>query len=126
MKPSYLLARTCWLGFAILAINSGCTHNYYYGGTPGCAPIGQTVTTQVGQICEVPSGSVVTSSAGPVVVGQTEVSPPAFSAPNAQRIVISQPAYNPSLGNRLRWRRPDPENLATTRVEGALEDSTVK
>jgi hypothetical protein len=40
-------------------------------------------------------------------------------------VVVSEPANRPRLSP---WRRSDPEsNLATTRVEGALDgDSTVK
>ena len=124
-KPS-MFQRVCCAGFLALSINSGCTHNYYYGAAPGCVPIGQTVTTQVGQVCEVPNGTVVTSNAPGTVISQPESANPLSSGPNAQRIVISQPAYNSSFSNRLRWRRPDPENLATTRVEGALPDSTTR
>ena len=113
--------RACWIGLAFLALQSGCTHNYYYGGVPGCPPMGQTVTTQVGQVCGVPDGTVVTSSATPTIVGQAGTSTATVTGPNPQRIVISQPAYSPSFSNRLRWRRPDPESLATTRSEGALE-----
>ena len=105
-----------WVGSA------GCTHNYYYGTVPtACAP-GTTVvpgTVQYGSICDLPSrifggGTVVTASPG---VRSSVVA----SAPLNSHVVVSEPANRSGLS----WRRSDPESgLATTRVEGALEDDT--
>lgn len=125
MKTAATLQRAIWIGLAILTITSGCTHNYYYGGVPGCPPYGQTVTTQVGQVCEVPAGTVVTSNGPGTVTTQDGVSSSVATQTSPQRVVISQPAYNPSFSSRLGWRKP-PENVATTRVEGALSDSSMK
>jgi hypothetical protein len=90
----------------------------------------------VGQICEVPSGQVVVSGTPSSEAGSGSgvvVQSPAQNSTvvgNAQpRVVISQPAYRPSIGqtvNGLRWRRPDPESVATTRVEGALDSSSTR
>ena len=127
MSKAVTLRRTCWVGLTFLVVDTGCTHNYYYGATPGCPPVGQTVTTQLGQVCDVPSDNVITSSAPPSVVSQANPSSSVAVEPNPRRVVISRPSYNPVFNNRLRWRRPlDPESVATTRVEGALPDSTVK
>ena len=129
MKRTSRRQRAIWGGLAILAVGPGCTHNYYYGTTGPCAPYGQAVTTQAGQVCEVPDGTVVTSAAAPIVVGQAASvggRPVVGSAP--QRVVISQPAATPGLANRFRWHRPsaESETLATPRVEGALDESTYK
>lgn len=109
-----------WVGSA------GCTHNYYYGTVPvACAPGTTTVvpgTVSYGSVCEVPAqvvggGTVVASSPG-VKSSVTTTAPP------SSQVVVSEPTDRP----RLSWRRSDPDNsLATTRVEGALdEETTVK
>ena len=118
-----MLRRTCWVGLAIATISSGCTHNYYYGTATGCPPIGQPVTTQIGQVCEVPSETLVTSSAPIAQIGSGAQ---LTSAPQTQRVVISQPAYGPSFTSRNRWHRPDPESVASTRSEGALGESNYR
>ena len=106
-----------------VSLSSGCTHNHYYGASvPVCGPtvVGSTGAdgSEYGAVCEVPSqvvsgGSVVTQSpAGAMVT----------AAPKAPRVVVSEPRGGP----RFAWRRSDPENsLATTRVEGALDDPTI-
>jgi hypothetical protein len=106
-----------WVGSA------GCTHNYYYGGVPtACAPGTTTVvpgTVQYGSVCDLPSrlfggGTVVAASPG---VRSSVVT----SAPPGSRVVVSEPANR----SGLTWRRADPESgLATTRVEGTIEDET--
>jgi hypothetical protein len=110
--------RTSRLGIlALLAGAAGCTHNYYYGTMPICAepaPSAAVITTPA-TVCEVPTQ----------VVGGTVAQPLASPAP----VVISEPADGGSLrrlGSRLSWRRADPENLATTEVEGALDDDTIR
>jgi hypothetical protein len=127
------------LGILIMAWAgaSGCIHNHYYGtGMPGCPPIGQPVTTQVGSICDVPTGQVIVSnpSSSRTISSNVTAQPLAEGtavASNGQpRVVISQPAFGPpSIGqstSRLKWRRPDPESLATTKVEGGLDDTTLR
>ena len=121
-----MLRRICWVGLAIAAISSGCTHNYYYGTATGCPPIGQPVPTQLGQICEIPGETVVTSNTTSAPIGQPSANAHLSSVPQAQRVVISQPAYNASSTNRFRWHRPEPESMATTRSEGSLQDPTYK
>jgi hypothetical protein len=105
-----------WIVVAASALQSGCIHNHYYGTQPvipGCPPpaTSSTVTTQVGSICDVPSGQVaaVASSAG------------------TSRVVISQPALGPpSIGQssgRIKWKKPDPETIPPMKAEGGLDDS---
>lgn len=114
--------RARWAGLAILTLGAGCTHNHYYGYgvTPGCPP----VATQVGGVCEVPGGTVVGSTTAPAVITSPAASGTVTVAPNAQRVVVSQPATGPGLGTRIRkWSRVDPEAVAasTTKVEGTLD-----
>jgi hypothetical protein len=125
-----------WVALAGWAGSSGCTHNYYYGNVPGCGPMGMPVSGQVGQVCEVPSGQVVVSgppsslaSPGSSAVVQAPQQGSSVATNSQPRVLISQPAYAPSIGqsaSRLKWRRPDPESLATTRVEGALDGSSIR
>jgi len=103
---------------------SGCTHNHYYGASvPACGPtvvgsIGGADAPEYGAVCEVPNQVV----SGGSVVAQRQPGVTVVPAPKAPRVVVSEP----SGGSRLAWRRSDPEDgLATTRVEGALDDPTV-
>jgi hypothetical protein len=85
-----------------LAGGTGCTHNYYYGTSVPLCPEAEPV--RVGSVCEVPGGTVVTQNA----------------PPRSSRVVISEPRG----GSRLGWRRSE-EGLATSRVEGSLDDETL-
>ena len=92
---------------------AGCTHNYYYGAVPQCAP-GLPGTVQYGSVCDVPAASggtaVAKEGTRPSVVG------------SAPRVVVSEPS-----GPRLSWRRSDPDaGVPTTRVSGAMEDDSTK
>jgi hypothetical protein len=100
--------------------SAGCTHNYYYGSVPVCPP-STTVTpgsVQYGASCDVPTqvvGGSVASQASPPSTVLSGSMPP--------RVVVSQPSTG---GPRFPWRRSDADSsLATTRVEGTYDDSTV-
>jgi hypothetical protein len=102
---------------AAFAGSAGCTHNYYYGGVPPCAP-GVAGTVQYGSVCEVPG------PAGGAAVAQegagTGTGTRSSAVGTTPRVVVSEPK-----GPRLSWRRSDPEtSVATTRVEGAIDDGT--
>ena len=124
-----------WIAVVGSAFQTGCIHNHYYGTTtaiPGCPPVGSTVTTQVGSICDVPSGRVVVSNpssnvTGSNAAGSSTLTASAASSAGTSRVVISQPALGPpSIGQssgRIKWRKPDPENLPTMKAEGGLDDS---
>jgi hypothetical protein len=83
---------------------------------------GDTVTVRrYGEVCEVPPETdrqiAVQRSGQPSYV--------TGSAPS--RVVVSEPQGSGSFmsrSSRMAWRRPDPESLATTRVEGAIDDDT--
>jgi hypothetical protein len=106
-----------------VSLSSGCTHNHYYGASvPVCGPtvVGSTgeVGSEYGAVCEVPNQVV----SGGSVVAQRQPGVTVVPGPKAPRVVVSEPRGN----SRLAWRRSDPEDgLATTRVEGALNDPTV-
>lgn len=129
MRHDRILGGSLWVVLAMGAIGTtGCTHNYYYAtpvGSP-CAPVTLAPATPVastvtpyGEVCEIPTRVVGGST---VVASVPVISPPLLTGPRPPRIVLSEPG-----GNRIRtpWRRHDPESsLATTRVEGALDDDT--
>jgi hypothetical protein len=103
----------------------GCTHNHYYGAAvPVCgpSPVAVPATVSNGAVCEVPTqvdGGLVTQGTGRATIVN---SAPSYSGSQAPRVVVSQPSSGLRLG---RWQRANPESgLATTRVEGALNDST--
>jgi hypothetical protein len=125
-----------WIVVVGSASQVGCIHNHYYGTVPttaGCPPAGSTVTTQVGSLCDVPSGRIVVSnpSSNAAVAssdaGSATLTASAASSAGASRIVISQPAQGPpSIGQssgRIKWRKPDPETIPTMKAEGGLDDS---
>ena len=105
--------------------STGCIHNHYYTGMPGCPPGSMPIATQAGtSVCDIPSGNVVVSSnvttGGTISSNVVVPAPPSTvggsAVPQPQpRVVISQPTYRTPNGpglSRLKWRRPDPENVA--------------
>lgn len=103
-------ARIRWIAAVLASAGAcGCTHNHYYY---GAAPMATTspAVLEYGAVCEVPS-----SSGNAVVVA---------NPPRSQRVLVSRPQG--ALGSGYAWRRPDPEALATTRVEGGLDDVTTR
>jgi hypothetical protein len=131
------------VAFGALVGLSGCTHYHYYtappmvGGTvvsgaptvvssrpvildePALTtldpPVRAPAVIRSGDVCEVP-GTV----SGPVYVSGV----PGRSS----QIVVSQPqgtrVYSSGSGGRgYAWRRPEPESLATTRIEGGISES---
>jgi hypothetical protein len=77
--------------------------------------------SQYGQVCEVPS------AADQQVAVQRNGRPSYVTGPAASRVVVSEPQGSGpfvSRSSRMAWRKPDPESLATTRVEGAISDDT--
>ena len=127
-----------WIAFLGSALQTGCIHNHYYGttpGMPGCPPIGSTVTTQVGSICDMPSGQVVVTNPGTRVISSNVDAPATRTASldpsyGPSRVVISQPAYGPpSIGqgtSRFKWKSPEPDSLPTMKAEGALDNPILR
>ena len=114
-----------------LLTSTGCTRNYYYSGLPGCGPTqvipgatqyGQAV--QYGNVCEVPTQ--VVGGTGGLIAQSTEISAPIISRGKPPRVVISEPLGS-GLRARSNWRVSDPDtNLATTKVEGGVDDTTTR
>ena len=102
-----------------LTASTGCTHNYYYGNAvPVCTPGAVVVpgAAPYGSVCEVP-----TQVGGGTVVAQGPVRSTVIG-PMPPRVVVSEPGTRPRFG----WQRSDPESgLATTRVEGAIDEPTI-
>lgn len=102
---------------------TGCTHYHIYGspaqGVCDPAPLaaGQPVLVRPqGSVCEIPS-SAGTST---VAIG---------GASGGTQILVSQPqgARTMSGGSsRFAWRRPDPESMATTRIEGGIDGGALR
>ena len=124
-----------WIVVAGSTLQAGCISNHYYGTSaiPGCPPGSTAVTTQVGSICDIPSGQVIVSNpASNAAVSSSGAGSSASTAAIASsaapsRVVISQPALGPpSIGQssgRIKWKKPDPENIPPMKAEGGLDDS---
>lgn len=120
MRRVHVLRLAALTALAVTAGSAGCTHNHYYGAG---VPI-YTRPAQYGEVCEIPSQV----SGGTVVVQSPANSTVASTSPSVSHVVVSEPqGAGPfsRMGSRFAWRRPDPESLVTTRVEGAADDSTV-
>lgn len=141
MSRAPRLRGALWVALLGPTCSLGCIHNHYYGTVPGaigCPPVGTTVTTQLGSVCDVPSGLVVVSNpsnSAPVV--SSTVTPPTKSTPatgqlpnGSSRVVINQPAYGPpSIGqgtSRFRWKSLDPDAPPPMKAEGGFDGSTLR
>lgn len=130
MRPARKFRTAAPLMMALAGIggSTGCTHYHYYG-TPSqimatpqpviCEPQAQRqpAAIQYGSVCEVPPAS----SSGGIL---------ATAPPKRSEVLVSRPQGSASGrragGSRFAWHRPDPEGLATTRVEGGLDESAVR
>jgi hypothetical protein len=122
VRRARVLRNCLVLGLAGSAGSIGCTHNYYYGAVPVCGE--PAVVSSNGTICEVPTQVAGGILAGPGAGRTTIVS----GAPRPSRVVMSEPLNSEPLARgpgRFSWRRSDPESLATTKVDGALDDDSV-
>lgn len=126
-----------WIIVVGWAVNSGCIHNHYYDTrVPGCPPVGSTVTTQVGSVCDVPSGQVVVTGPPRGTISSDVTPGPSTSGTvvvprSPSQVVISQPAYGPpSIGqtsNRFgKWRKLDPETIPMMKAEGGLDEPIIR
>jgi hypothetical protein len=127
-----------WVAIAGSALQVGCI-NHYYGTAPlipGCPPVGSTITTQVGTVCDVPSGRVVVSNPASGATVSSSVadsstrSAAVVASGGPSRVVISQPASGPpsvgQVSGRIKWRKPDPESLPPMKAEGGLDESVIR
>lgn len=97
----------------------GCTHHhYYYTGTASaaCPPTVSSTGVTNGAVCAIPEtgGTVVSQSARPATVVSSGGRPP--------QVVVSEPKSG--LMGRWRSRGSEVDSVATTTVEGGLEDES--
>jgi hypothetical protein len=109
------------LGSGLALAGPGCHQHYHYYNTDPCAP-GTPVSSTVrsGPLCE-PQASIVD--------GRTTVvddSPRSTTVTGGQskspRVVVSEPGSSSRFSS---WRRSDSDGLATTSVQGTIDDATV-
>jgi hypothetical protein len=99
------------------AIQTGCCQHWCYQ-QPGCPPVAaQAGVVRYGAVCEAP-GQPET------VISQAQGSSPAIANAPRPRVVVSEPGGR--LAGNGGWRRMDPESIATTRTEGALDESATR
>jgi hypothetical protein len=109
---------TLLAGFA--GFQAGCCQYPCYQ-QPACPPVAtQPAVVRYGAVCEVPSTS------GPTIISQAK--PGSSSSVVAEaprpRVVVSEPSGR--VTGRAGWRRSDPESIATTRSEGAIDDEPIR
>ena len=107
-KTALAALLTTWVG-----VQSGCCHHYCMNQQANpCAPLAaQPSVIRYGAVCEAPSEGTVLSGTPRSVVSADAPRP---------RIVVSRPGSGGLAQGG--WRRADPESLATTRLEGAIDD----
>jgi hypothetical protein len=104
---------------AVAAAMSGCiTHHHYYGQVPADATV-----LPNGAVCEVPSTGPGTLLSQPTPSRTTTV---ITAAPSPVVISSTPMGVRPFQrgASRFGWRNPEP--MATTRAEGAIDDATTQ
>jgi hypothetical protein len=97
-------------------MQTGCCQYYCYP-QPGCGPVAaQAGVVRYGAVCEAPEGGTVVSQA-PAKSRSSAIA----DAPRP-RVVVSEPGGR--LAGAGGWHRSDPENFATTRLEGTIDDES--
>lgn len=121
MRNRRKLPGAALLALSALAVGNGCTHYHYYGAQPQllCEPQPAVVSQRpvmvpYGSVCDVPPSARETS---PQLL---------VKSPGQGDVLLSRPQGGTRRGSRFAWHRPSPETLATTRVEGGLDESTVR
>ena len=105
-----LTALVGWAG-----LQSGCCQHACYQPQMGCPPVAaQAGVLRYGAVCEAPGP-------GGTIISQAPSRSSSIADAPRPRVVVSEPGGRLAGGG---WRRTDPESLATTRVEGSLDDST--
>jgi hypothetical protein len=136
------LAATVAIG-TLASLSGGCTHYHYYTAPPvvGATVIGGAPTVVAATpvvVGEPPLNPLDPPVRAPSVINSgavCEVPAAVTGAPSyvsgvpgrSGQIVISQPQGPRNYADTRRgyaWRKPEPESLATTRIEGGVTDST--
>jgi hypothetical protein len=114
------------LGVFVLACGSalagpGCHQHYHYYNTDPCAP-GTPVTSTVrsSPLCDTPAATVEGGTT--LSDGSTRSTTVTGGQSRSPRIVVSEPGSSSRFPS---WRRTDADSLATTSVQGSLDDAKV-
>lgn len=112
------------LGVMLLLVGPGChQHYHYYNSNPACPPGASMApsSVQYGSVCEVPAEEI---EGGNVVSSNSSRSTTIVGTRTPERVVVSQPRNSAPFSS---WRKSDPDGgLATTSVEGGIDESTIK
>jgi len=102
---------------------SGCHQHYHYYNTDPCAP-GTPVASTVrsGPICDPPTSASIVDGGTVVADGSARSTTVSGGQTRSPRVVVSEPGGSSRLSS---WRRSDSDNVATTSVQGAIDDSKV-
>jgi hypothetical protein len=95
----------------------GCCQHYHYYGSSACGPATTMLPSTVQSSPIDDAGTQVVEGGTKVGAGSTISS--SVAGTKSSRVVVSEP--------RNAWKRSDPDgSVATTSVEGTLNDSTIK
>jgi hypothetical protein len=97
------------LATGYVGLLSGCCHHWCYNRASECPPVTANAgAVRYGSVCDAPEGDTIISQAP----RRSSVG----SAPRP-RVVVSE-----SGSGSNGWRKSDPESMATTRMEGNIDD----
>jgi hypothetical protein len=99
----------------------GCHQHYHYYNSDPCAPGTPVASTmRSGAICD-PQASIVDGGTT-VAEGAMRSTTVSGGQSKSPRVVVSEPG---GLSRLSSWRRSDADSLATTSVQGSVDDSKV-
>jgi hypothetical protein len=99
----------------------GCHQHYHYYNSDPCAPTTPVASTmRSGTICDPPASIV--DGGTTISEGSARSTTVTGGQAKSPRVVVSEPN---SSSRTSSWRRSDADNLATTSVEGTVDDTKV-
>jgi hypothetical protein len=109
------------LAIGLACAGLGCHQHYHYYNSDPCAPGAPVASTmRSGSICD-PQTSIVDGGTT-VAEGTSRSTTVSGGETKSPRVVVSQPG---GLSRLSSWRRSDADSLATTSVQGSVDDSKV-
>jgi hypothetical protein len=99
----------------------GCHQHYHYYNTDPCAPAAPMPSTMRSSVNCDPQTSVVDGGTT-VAESTTRSTTVSGGETKSPRVVVSNPSNNSPLSA---WKRSDVDSLATTSVQGSVDDSKV-